>query len=96
MDDLISREGAIKIILNGKVGEDDSMVECASECNSFLDAAADGIRKMPSAQKRGRWVKYKNWYACSECGNEMFFAGTYDESQHYCYNCGAKMDMERE
>ena len=47
-------------------------------------------------QKTGRWVKYKNWYACSECGNEMFFAGTYDESQHYCYNCGAKMDVERE
>ena len=43
-------------------------------------------------QKHGRWVKYKNWYACSECGKEMFFAGTYDESQHYCYNCGARME----
>ena len=43
-------------------------------------------------QKHGRWVKYKNWYACSECGKEMFFAGTYDYSQHYCYNCGARME----
>lgn len=49
-NDLISRRQAIEIILNGKVDEDDSLVECAAECNSFLDGAADDIRKMPSAQ----------------------------------------------
>lgn len=40
----------------------------------------------------GEWVKINNWYYCSECGSEMFFTGTFDEDQRYCYSCGAKMD----
>lgn len=51
--DLIDRQAAIDLILSGKVDEDDSLVECAIECNSFLDWAADEVSKMPSAQ---HWI----------------------------------------
>lgn len=51
--DTIYRQAAIDVILSGKVDEDDSLVECAIECNSFLDWAADEVAKMPSAP---RWI----------------------------------------
>lgn len=54
--DLIERQAAIDLILSGKVDEDDSLVECAIECNSFLDWAADEVAKMPSAP---RWIPCK-------------------------------------
>ena len=42
--------------------------------------------------KEGEWVTKDQWYYCSNCGHEMFFTGTFDEEQRYCYYCGAKMD----
>ena len=92
-DNLISRQAAIKAI--------DDLPNCYNGYSDTYDKAyiIGVLEELPSVQteqKHGRWVKYKNWYACSECGKEMFFAGTYDESQHYCYNCGARMDGETE
>lgn len=91
--DTISRQVAIQAI--------DDLPNCYNGYSDAYDKACiiGVLEELPSVQpeqKHGRWVKYKNWYACSECGNEMFFAGTYDESQHYCYNCGARMDGETE
>lgn len=88
MNDLISRRKAIEAV------EKESQIDGAygyMDTKSIVDLLND-LPSVQPEQKHGRWVKYKNWYACSECGNEMFFAGTYDESQHYCYNCGARMD----
>lgn len=88
MNDLISRQMAI-----------DALIAQANIDGAYgyisardVDIILDSLPSVQPEQKHGRWVKYKNWYACSECGKEMFFAGTYDESQHYCYNCGARME----
>ena len=54
----------------------------------------DGYAQATSEVRHGRWIKKDSWYYCSECGTEVFFTGTYDESQRYCYNCGAKMDKD--
>lgn len=43
---------------------------------------------------RAEWVKNDDgWYNCSNCGNEMFFTGVYDDNQQYCYFCGADMRL---
>ena len=57
MDDLISRQAAIKLILSGRVG-DDSLVECPEECNSMLEWAADEVAKMPTADPV-KWIPVK-------------------------------------
>lgn len=96
MNDLISRQQAIEIILSEKVDEDDSLVECAAECNSFIDKAADDIRKMSSVQpeqKYGRWgrVDYGNGlynYHCSLCR----YIPIDNIRSNFCPNCGAKME----
>ena len=85
MSDLISREAAIKLILSGRVG-DDSPVECPEECNSMLEWAADGVSKMPAAEKVGKWIKHKDgYYRCSECGSR----GSAIKA-HYCHHCGSR------
>ena len=61
MDDLISRQAAIELILSGKVDDDSPEwvgVECPEECNSFLEWAAEEVGKMPSAErKKGKWIE---------------------------------------
>lgn len=55
MNDLISRQAAIELILSGKVCED-YRYENPDECNSFLDWAIDMVARMPSAQPASRWI----------------------------------------
>ena len=96
-DDIISRSGAVALILSGKVG-DDSLVECPEECNSFLDWAAEEVGKMPSAErKKGKWVRIEDengdflCWECSEC-RERYVMPYHRAS--YCPNCGADMRGE--
>lgn len=100
MNDSISRQAAIahlkQRLYETQLNNDTEHPYYEEIADNRIDVWMNEVPSVQPEQKRGRWVKYKNWYACSECGNEMFFAGTYDESQHYCYNCGARMDMERE
>lgn len=102
MEDLISREAAIKAI-NMRAGVD-----------GFIDLpqeyVTDAIRALPSAQPeriRGRWIKMSDadgaYYCCAECGNELYrlwvFDREFDLVPHkesipktsYCPNCGADM-----
>lgn len=53
--------------------------------------------------RHGHWVENKGrygWY-CSQCKKENNYAYSYNENNvielqdHYCPNCGAKMDEER-
>jgi predicted nucleic acid-binding Zn ribbon protein len=50
---------------------------------------------MKRDRAKGEWIPNKNgWYECSECGHEMFFTGTFDDEQHFCWFCGADMRKE--
>ena len=74
--------------------------------DSFIDSYDQAIfeaiiEKTPTIEaepvKHGRWIEFKNpvigrYFTCSICGK--------DENHHtavvgkYCWNCGAKMDLE--
>lgn len=50
---------------------------------------------MKRDRANGKWISNKNgWYECSKCGHEMFFTGTFDSEQRFCYYCGADMRKE--
>lgn len=103
MTDLIDRQAAIDALLNGKIDEDESLVECPAECNAMIDGAIEDIKALPSAQperKRGKWVKENivltsnppqyMWH-CSVCGKLMHW---FNDSvlTSFCPNCGAEME----
>lgn len=70
-------------------------VEWSGELISLSDAM-DVIRDMPTAERRGHWVRvgrefgfvFDNFY-CSECN---LFVGV--KPTNYCPNCGARMEAE--
>lgn len=79
MADLISRQDAIDAILK-------------ADCGCGIDSA-DVIRKLPSAQKKGKWKlqedktqKLYGWHFCSKCGAWI------GEPTNFCSNCGARME----
>lgn len=95
MDDLISRQAAIKQIL---LCENHDM-EHDFEFNEGLIVAVNAVEELPTAEPRkGKWERHysrPNVYAdlfwhCSECGykNDENYAPVY---HHFCPNCGAKM-----
>lgn len=53
--------------------------------------ASNAIRKLPSAEKRGRWVPVDDergrHFVCSLCGDWEMYHG-----QKYCGDCGARME----
>lgn len=87
MDDLISRQATI-----------DAM-QCVTD-SICAQQAIDALSTLPSAERRGRWIKDKNLYKCTACNDLLSVAGWADcipEKQiytafKYCPNCGAKMD----
>lgn len=93
MADYISREAA-KQILSRLLVKD--AAECA--CNlidCILPADVEPVR-------HGRWLDYmcRDWH-CSECGEKISKVRNvdgycYDDKPNYCFNCGAKMDLEDE
>ncbi len=82
MSDLISRHALCEYALNQK---DKSVTP-------------NDIMRFPSAEpKKGEWILsfdgYENTWICSECGAEyVLYDGTISE-QHYCPNCGTKMEV---
>jgi len=64
------------------------------------DIVAKELRYVPTVDaepvRHGRWIREPNcWYRCSECGSHYpSIANNID--YHYCPNCGAKMDEEKE
>lgn len=93
MDDLISRQAVIDAINSGLLSIDDYHFECPSECNSMLEWAVNAVKELPTAEKRGKWMKTVTFYPyCSECD----WMPEEDEMMHglysYCPNCGARME----
>lgn len=85
MDDLISRQAAIRAVNTALF----------PKINTAKDAEK-ALRDLPSAQPRprGRWVKISpaNIYECSQCGKNVM---TDDISEYdFCHGCGADMREE--
>ena len=66
-------------------------------------AILERIKALPTAEKVGKWIKYKDrtcWY-CSECTTDDYYAYTWDcdtdeykLQDNYCPHCGARMRGE--
>ena len=87
--DLISRQDALNCIKKLYAGH--------TACNMFqaLDAVAEYIEELPSAERKGKWI-YQTQYnriQCSVC--ETVYRNTF-APKNFCPNCGARMVGEPE
>ena len=104
MDDLISREAAIKGLLSicpdktepGSFDEYGVTVLCGA-----VDVVIKGLPAVDAAPVvHGRWIDSETglWQHCSVCGvavekESMFMCKASEDSNfNYCPNCGAEMD----
>ena len=85
-DDTISRQAAIDVLEERLQANGYSNTALVSELNRSIGY----LMRLPSAERRGRWMRLGNtsFYTCSKCGR---FVETYNiEEYPYCH-CGAKM-----
>lgn len=102
-DDTISRQAAINAICEHGTDLERRGITVLSVAN-HKQATVDLLENLPSAERRGRWIKDKNLYKCTACNDLLTVAGWADcipEKQiytafKYCPNCGAKMDEVEE
>lgn len=80
MSDLISREGAKRIIDN-----------IDTFCAGWRDYAMEQIDSLSTIDpvKHGRWIISDGCVCCSECGEPNM-------EWNYCPNCGARMEGEED
>lgn len=84
MSDLISKAEVLSLL--------ESMMETYWDRKQILSVVRSNIEKLPSAEKKGRWIvgKYP-LYTCSEC------EGTFQDVGYgfdFCPNCGARMEED--
>ena len=88
----IDREQAIAII-------DELNVIFFYEANEHSREAYKEIRTaiehLPTTEKTGKWINYKDEHRCSCCGEVIIGDWFYeDDAYSYCPNCGARMEMK--
>ena len=102
----IDADELIKALREGMIDESDWSYESPAECRGVLEWAIAEAEKMPTAEKRGRWIETTKavmsngefMYTelrtiCSLCGKEPLYSYWHNEVQSpYCPWCGAKMD----
>ena len=93
MAEYIERETAIKALMNDAPEQVGYSRENAADCIRYMDAAD------VAPMRHGRWVLDEKRYVvyCSECSEPVsYYPNIRDvrEENHYCPNCGAKMDLE--
>ena len=106
MSDLISRQAAIDTLRNTLA----SFVPYLDKMTIGIPLACEiAIRKLPSAEKTGKWLEKNRVYSeeshiedwqsccCSECGryDTRPYMYYFDEP-NYCSYCGARMGCEEE
>ena len=93
MDRYIKKEEAIRALLNDAPEQVGYSREDAADCIRYMDAAD------VAPVRHGRWVLDEKRYViyCSECSEPVsYYPNIKDvrEENHYCPNCGCKMDLE--
>ena len=93
MAEYIEKEAAITALLNDAPEQVGYSREDAADCIRYMDA--DDV----APTRHGRWVLDEKRYVvyCSECSEPVsYYPNIRDvrEENHYCPNCGAKMDLE--
>ena len=88
----IERETAIKELMNDAPEQVGYSREDAADCIRYMDAAD------VAPVRHGRWVLDEKRYVvyCSECSAPVsYYPNIKDvrEENHYCPNCGCKMDL---
>lgn len=103
MDDLISRQAAIRFIRD-KVSLSLFMKRSVDKADKACMELCEMLDKdLPSAERHGRWIKkYRGNYLCSVCGAWYRTTDDYgniidgEMTANYCESCGAKMDEVEE
>ena len=94
MDDYISREEAVKKIKSCISTAQDAW---ESGYNTAMAEIMEWIKRMPTADvqpvKHGRWIDTGSGQECSICKEIQY---GYDTGRHYCPNCGARMDGDKD
>ena len=93
MAEYIEKEAAITALLNDAPEQVGYSREDAADCIRYMDAAD------VAPVRHGRWVLDEKRYVvyCSECSEPVsYYPNIRDvrEENHYCPNCGCKMDLE--
>ena len=94
-DDLISRQAAIEAI-----------EEYIDEYNCLEDGyhnpkwcamqeAKMTIQRLPSAERRGRWIENEFGAYCSECGLYAYRSNGIPWKSNYCPMCGARLEATK-
>lgn len=92
MDDSISRQAAIEAVQQHR--EDVLGSYKYDEGVAFVYAAAHNhiirvIKQLPSAERRGRWIKNEFGAYCSECGLYAYLSNGIPWESNYCPICGS-------
>lgn len=91
MDDLIRRQAAI-----------DAMTECywsimgdksptLDEKTALYVDLKQAVKRLPTAEKMGKWIDYCGGVKCDQCGfecDDTYYLG----EANFCPNCGARME----
>lgn len=92
MNDLISRRAAIKAV--------DDLPNCYNGYSDTYDKSCiiGLLEELPTAEKKGKWVPYKDMWECSVCGNVIYAINKADLKvfNAYCGMCGARMEESDE
>lgn len=69
---------------------------CDSIWEKDVKALEEAIKAV-EGQKEGRWIEREDegefYWECSECGQRINWV---DDNDHYCCNCGTKMEVPDE
>lgn len=98
-DHFVGHQKFIEYMDNAEIGSFGKW-QFANGFNMGLIAAEVAVKKLPSAQRTGKWIdmdeqSYTWKVRCSVCGHERSMMSTQGEYPNYCENCGARMDEER-
>ena len=101
----MEQEGAVMraVAYVGVNVDKERLVRAIEDARSFwMEGYNEGVN---AGRPHGRWVQYDgDSWKCSECGEENCWAytviktvpGVVVQTDRYCPNCGAKMDLEEE
>ena len=96
MSDLISRQAVIDALIELSIQRDEWDNEEGFAQKRGFNASICAIEDLPSAERRGRWIRTGEDGYCSICNCDMpmykeDWEWRYLETP-YCPNCGARMD----